>query len=66
MLCVPLAINELERAAKQIVTSCQTREFRELSLQAEEDRFEVGSGTAWDVAQAQRCLCKPSECKIWN
>ncbi len=50
------ALNELERARKQVAASAVTREFRKQSLQAEEDRFEVGSGTSLDVARAQRDL----------
>ena len=53
---VLLALNELERARKQVAASAVTREFRAQSLQAEEDRFEVGSGTSIDVARAQRDL----------
>ncbi|MGZ0709574.1 TolC family protein [Coraliomargarita sp. W4R53] len=53
---VLLALNELERAQKQVSASAVTREYREQSLQAEEDRFEVGSGTSLDVARAQRDL----------
>ncbi|MDQ8196001.1 TolC family protein [Coraliomargarita sp. SDUM461004] len=51
---VLLALNELERARKQVTASAVTREFRAQSLQAEEDRFEVGTGTSLDVARAQR------------
>lgn len=51
---VLLAVNELERARKQITASTDTRRYREQSLQAERDRFEVGSSTALDVALAQR------------
>lgn len=51
-----MAINELERARKQISASSETRIYREQTLQAERDRFEVGTGTALDVALAQRDL----------
>jgi outer membrane protein len=53
---VLLAINELERARKQISASAETRLFRNQILQGERDRFEVGSSTALDVALAQRNL----------
>lgn len=53
---VLLAINELERAYKQVAASAVTRQFREQSLQAEMDRFEVGAATSIDVARAQRDL----------
>ncbi|HKL22026.1 MAG TPA: TolC family protein, partial [Tichowtungia sp.] len=53
---VLLAINELERSRKQIAASADTRRYREQSVQAERDRFEVGSSTALDVALAQRDL----------
>lgn len=51
-----IAINELERARKQISASSETRGYREQTLQAERDRFEVGAATALDVALAQRDL----------
>ena len=50
------ALNELERAQKQVTASAVTRAYRAQSLQAEEDRFEVGSGISLDVARAQRDL----------
>jgi outer membrane protein TolC len=53
---VLFAINELERARKQVRASAVTREYRAQSLAAEEDRFEVGSGTSLDIARAQRDL----------
>ncbi|WPJ96018.1 TolC family protein [Coraliomargarita algicola] len=55
---VLLALNELERARKQVSASAATREYRAQSLQAEEDRFEVGSGTSLDVARSQSDLVK--------
>jgi outer membrane protein TolC len=53
---VLLAVNEVERSRKQITASADTRRYREQSVQAERDRFEVGSSTALDVALAQRDL----------
>lgn len=53
---VLMAINELERARKQISASTETRGYREQTLQAERDRFEVGTSTALSVALAQRDL----------
>ena len=55
-LDVRLAINEAERARKQIAAGRITRELQEKTLEAEEERFEVGSGTGLLVAQAQRDL----------
>lgn len=53
---VLMAINELERARKQISASSETRGYREETLQAERDRFEVGTSTGLNVALAQRDL----------
>jgi len=53
---VLLAINELERARLQVSASTETRGYREQTLEAERDRFEVGTATALDVALAQRDL----------
>lgn len=50
------ALNELERSRKQITASAATLEYREQSMQAEQDRFEVGSATSIEVARAQRDL----------
>ena len=55
-LDVRLAANEVERARRQIAASAVTRIFEEASLRAERERFDVGSGTALLVAQAQRDL----------
>jgi outer membrane protein len=55
-LDVRLAVNEVERARKQIAASAVTRTFEEASLRAERERFDVGTGTALLVAQAQRDL----------
>ncbi len=53
---VLVAINDLERARRQISASSETRGYREQTLQAERDRFEVGTSTALNVARAQRDL----------
>ncbi|HEX9758539.1 MAG TPA: TolC family protein [Nitrospiria bacterium] len=55
-LDVKLAINELERARQQISASRATRILQEETLNAEKERFNVGSSTALLVAQAQRDL----------
>ena len=51
-----LAVNEAQRARKQIDASRATRIFQEQTLDAERERFEVGSSTSLLVAQAQRDL----------
>ncbi|MCF7848741.1 MAG: TolC family protein [Kiritimatiellales bacterium] len=61
---VLLAINELDRARKQISASAETCLFRGQILQGERDRFEVGSATALDVAQAQRDLVESQIAQI--
>ena len=53
-LDVRLALNEVERARLQIAASAATRALRDAALEAEEERFSVGDGTALLVAQAQR------------
>lgn len=53
---VYLALNELERARQQIEATRITREMAEATATAERERFEVGHGTALQVAQAQRDL----------
>jgi outer membrane protein TolC len=53
---VLLALNELDRARLQIAATSETRVYREQTLQAEQDRFEVGTSTALDVALTQRDL----------
>ena len=53
---VHLAHNELERARQQIDAAAETRRLQELTVAAEIERFEAGSGTALMVAQAQRDL----------
>jgi outer membrane protein TolC len=55
-LDVRLAVNEVERARKQISASRATRILEEETLQAEKERFDVGSSTTLLVAQAQRDL----------
>ncbi len=53
---VRLAANEVERTRQQIAASQITRTFEEETLQAEKERFDVGSSTALLVSQAQRDL----------
>ncbi len=53
---VRIALNELERARRQIEASAETRRLQELTVTSEVERFQVGSGTALMVAQAQRDL----------
>jgi len=53
---VMIALNELERAQRQIEASAETRRFQELTVESEIERFQVGTGTALMVAQAQRDL----------
>lgn len=53
---VLLALNEYERAAAQIDASAETVKFRKQAAQNVQDRFEVGTMTALDLAQAQRDL----------
>lgn len=55
-LDVRLAVNEAERARRQISATRITRELQEETLQAEKERFDVGASTALLVAQAQRDL----------
>lgn len=55
-LDVRLAINEAERLRQQIDASRATRIFQEQTMNAEKERFDVGAGTALQVAQAQRDL----------
>ncbi len=51
-----LAVNEVRRAAELISATAVTRELQEQTLRAEQERFDVGSSTALQVAQAQRDL----------
>lgn len=55
-LDVRLAVNEMERTRLRVEASRITRELEEETLNAERERFDVGSGTALLVAQAQRDL----------
>jgi outer membrane protein len=55
-LDVRLAVNEVERARKQISATKVSRVLQEETLKAEKERFDVGSSTALQVAQAQRDL----------
>jgi len=53
---IRLAANEFERALKQIDASAETRRLQTLTVESEIERFRVGTGTALQVAQAQRDL----------
>jgi outer membrane protein len=55
-LDVRLALNEVERARRQIEASALTRAMEAETVAAEQQRFEVGSSTSLLVAQAQRDL----------
>ncbi len=55
-LDVRLAVNEVERSRQQISASRETRIAQEQTLAAEKERFDVGTSTALEVAQAQRDL----------
>ncbi len=55
-LDVRLAVNEVERARRQIEASRTTRKLEEKTVQAEVERFNVGAGTSLLVARAQRDL----------
>lgn len=55
-LDVRLALNEVERARRQIVAGEVTRRLQEITLQAEQERFAVGAGTSLLVVQAERDL----------
>ena len=57
---VRLAFNEVERARQQISATRATRRFREETLSAEQERFDVGLSTALLVSQAQRDLLASS------
>lgn len=60
---VRLAVNETQRSLHQIDAGKQTRIAQEETLRAEKERFEVGTATALQVAQAQRDLlsCRIAE-----
>lgn len=53
---VRLALNERERSLQQLDAAAETRRLQELTVQAEIERFDAGTGTALMVAQAQRDL----------
>jgi outer membrane protein TolC len=53
-LDVRLAVNEFERSRQQIAATRATRLLQEETLQAENERFDVGASTSLLVAQAQR------------
>ncbi len=55
-LDVRLAVNEVERLRQQIDASRATRTYQEQTMNAEKERFAVGTSTALQVAQAQRDL----------
>lgn len=55
-LDVRLALNQTERARQQIDAGAVTRTLQEQTLQAEQERFSVGTSTSLLVAQAQRDL----------
>lgn len=55
-LDVRLAINEAERLRQQIAATAATRAAQEQTVEAEQERFNVGASTALQVAQAQRDL----------
>lgn len=55
-LDVRLAVNEVERACRQISASRATLTLQRLTLDAEKERFKVGSSTSILIAQAQRDL----------
>ena len=59
-----LAVNEVERTQKQIAATEETRRYREQSLQTEQDRFEIGTSTALELAQAQRDLVESQIAEI--
>jgi len=55
-LDVRLALNETERTRQQIDASAVTRILQEQTLQAEQERFSIGTSTSLLMAQAQRDL----------
>jgi len=61
---VRIAANEVERTRQQIDATRATRAFQEQSLKAEKERFDVGTGTALLVAQAQRDLLESQIAEI--
>ncbi|NBB78582.1 MAG: TolC family protein [Verrucomicrobia bacterium] len=61
---VLLALNELERAQKQMTASSNTRRYRQETFEAEQDRFEVGNATALEVSRTQRDLVESQIAEI--
>ncbi len=61
---VLLALNELQRAQKQIAASAETRRFRKQIFEAEQDRFEVGQSTALEVSRTRRDLVESQIAEI--
>lgn len=59
-----LALNELERAQKQMTASSDTRRYRQETFEAEQDRFEVGNSTALEVSRTQRDLVESQIAEI--
>jgi len=55
-LDVLLAINEVDRARKQITATTTTRQLQERTTAAERLRFDAGAITSLDLARAQRDL----------
>ena len=53
---VHLALNELKRAQEQVDASAETHRLQIQTVESEVERFQVGTGTALMVAQAQRDL----------
>ena len=63
-LDVRLAAIELERARQQIDASAVTAELQQQTVAAEEERLNVGAGTALQVAQAQRDLLEANIAEV--
>ncbi len=55
-LDVRLALNEAERTRRQIEASAVTRQLQAQTLEAEQEKFSIGTSTSLLVAQAQRDL----------
>lgn len=51
-----LALNEVERLRQQVDATARRLELQRLAAQAEQDRFDFGTGTSLQLAQAQRDL----------
>ncbi|MFZ3048526.1 MAG: TolC family protein [Desulfatirhabdiaceae bacterium] len=65
-LDVRLAANEVERSRQQIAASRVTRILQEKTLEAENERFKVGSSTSLLIAQAQRDLLAASIAEVMS